>query len=94
MLHPLYRLGLCGETQNNEVIYHVLTQSGRRMQHFLRIPTLKGAAQKQNVPNIRIHRDWYRMPLNVIIIGAGIAGLCATISLRQQGHSVQVCETL
>ncbi|CEJ91921.1 hypothetical protein VHEMI07604 [[Torrubiella] hemipterigena] len=32
------------------------------------------------------------MPLNVIIIGAGIAGLTAAISLREAGHHVEVYE--
>lgn len=31
------------------------------------------------------------MPLKVIIVGAGIAGLCAAISLRKAGHKVEVC---
>jgi len=30
------------------------------------------------------------MPLKVVVIGAGIAGLCTATSLRQAGHSVQV----
>ena len=34
------------------------------------------------------------MPLKIIIIGAGIAGLCAAIALRRAGHLVEVgsCE--
>ena len=32
------------------------------------------------------------MPLKVIVVGAGIAGLCASISLRQAGHEVEVCK--
>lgn len=31
------------------------------------------------------------MPLKIIIVGAGIAGLCAGIALRQAGHEVEVC---
>ncbi|KAJ5273175.1 salicylate hydroxylase [Penicillium angulare] len=31
------------------------------------------------------------MPLKVIIIGAGIAGLTAAVSLRRSGHFVEVC---
>lgn len=30
------------------------------------------------------------MPLKVIVVGAGIASLCAAVSIRQAGHSVQV----
>lgn len=32
------------------------------------------------------------MPLNIVILGAGIAGLVAAISLRQAGHTVVVFE--
>lgn len=32
------------------------------------------------------------MPLNVIVVGAGIAGLCAAVALRQAGHSITVFE--
>ena len=31
------------------------------------------------------------MPLKVIVVGAGIAGLCAATALRQAGHDVEVC---
>ena len=30
------------------------------------------------------------MPLRIIVVGAGIAGLSAAVSLRQAGHTVQV----
>jgi len=32
------------------------------------------------------------MPLKAIVVGAGIAGLCAGIALRQAGHIVEVNE--
>lgn len=31
------------------------------------------------------------MPLKIIVVGAGVAGLCASIALRQAGHEVEVC---
>ena len=34
------------------------------------------------------------MPLKVIVVGAGIAGLCAATALRQEGHHVEVCFTI
>ena len=30
------------------------------------------------------------MPLEIIVVGAGIAGLCAAVSLRRAGHTVKV----
>lgn len=33
------------------------------------------------------------MPLKIIVVGAGIGGLCAAISLRQAGHIVEVGST-
>lgn len=30
------------------------------------------------------------MPLKIIVVGAGIAGLCAGLALRQAGHEVEV----
>jgi succinate dehydrogenase/fumarate reductase flavoprotein subunit len=30
------------------------------------------------------------MPLKIIVVGAGIAGLCAALALRQQGCEVKV----
>lgn len=32
------------------------------------------------------------MPLHIIVVGAGIAGLCAAVALRQAGHSITVFE--
>lgn len=29
-------------------------------------------------------------PLNVVVVGAGVAGLAVTIALRRNGHHVQV----
>lgn len=31
------------------------------------------------------------MPLKVIVVGAGLAGLGAAIALNRSGHEVQVC---
>lgn len=30
------------------------------------------------------------MSLKIIVVGAGIAGLCASLALRQAGHEVEV----
>lgn len=38
-----------------------------------------------------IHTARPHMPLKVIIIGAGIAGMAAAAALRQEGHDVEVC---
>lgn len=32
------------------------------------------------------------MPLTVIIVGAGIGGLCAAVALHQGGHNVTVSQ--
>jgi NADPH-dependent 2,4-dienoyl-CoA reductase/sulfur reductase-like enzyme len=32
----------------------------------------------------------YNMPLKIIVVGAGIAGLVAAVSLEQAGHHVKV----
>ena len=34
------------------------------------------------------------MPLSIIIVGAGIAGLCTAVALRQAGHTVKVSKSL
>lgn len=34
--------------------------------------------------------DSRNMPLNVIVVGAGIAGLCAAVALHQVGHDITV----
>ena len=31
------------------------------------------------------------MSLKIIVVGAGIGGLCTALSLRQAGHDVEVC---
>ena len=32
------------------------------------------------------------MPLSIIVVGAGIAGLCAAVALRQAGHLIEVLD--
>lgn len=35
-------------------------------------------------------RSGFAMPLKIIIVGAGIVGLCAAVALRQAGHLIEV----
>lgn len=32
------------------------------------------------------------MPLKIVVVGAGLAGLGAAIALNRQGHDIEVCQ--
>lgn len=42
--------------------------------------------------NPAFDKSFQDMALKIIIVGAGIAGICAGIALRQAGHQVEVIE--
>lgn len=46
------------------------------------------------MPSLEIPEHVKPFPLNVVVVGAGIAGLTTAVALRKNGYNVQVCQQM
>jgi hypothetical protein len=82
-------------TEHMECCLHVLLSYSTVCRTVTSGPFISPTARLTAACNRHITQQLQRestMPLKVLVVGAGLVGLCAAISLARQGHNVHIYE--